>query len=304
METGSLDRLNPPPISQAACRERLVAQTVPLLEEQQLFSSQLFDVDRPAGRVRMTVWQRHFKGVLKQRSRLEVPVVFEREGEQYDVELSCPQPFDEPRRQVFDEIKPEGRIGTTQPGQNVGQQEWANSRDHPHPQGSAERLATGASGFDEIFPLIEYAPRPLDNFEAKRGQHDPALGAVDEWGLKDVFQFLYAGTQGRLCHMTGPRRVPEMAVIGQHDQMLELAETRQVHHRLPKRPLGPSQCADQGARFDVPTLGKRDFYQFAIRDGGGSVRRRTVVPVNVTARHDDNHREAADTGMDGLLGWF
>jgi hypothetical protein len=28
------------------------------------------------------------------------------------------------------------------------------------------------------------------------------------------------------------------------------------------------------------------------------------VPVNVTARHDDNHREAADTGMDGLLGWF
>src|SRR5713101_5186099 len=187
----------------------------------------------------MTVWQRHFKGVLKQRSRLEVPAVFEREGEQYDVELSCPQLFDEPRRQVFDEIKPEGRIGTTQPGQNVGQQEWANSRDHPHPQGSAERLATGASGFDEIFPLIEYAPRPLDNVEAERGQYDPALGAVDEWGLKDVFQFLYAGAQGRLCHMTGPRRVPEMAVIGQHDQVLELAETRQVYHRLRKRPLVP-----------------------------------------------------------------
>ena len=29
-----------------------------------------------------------------------------------------------------------------------------------------------------------------------------------------------------------------MAVIGQHDQMLELAETRQVHHRLPKRKNG------------------------------------------------------------------
>jgi hypothetical protein len=39
--------------------------------------------------------------------------------------------------------------------------------------------------------------------------------------------------------MTGPRRVPEMAVIGQHDQMLELAETRQVHHRLRKRPFVP-----------------------------------------------------------------
>src|SRR6516165_4077725 len=139
---------------------------------------------------------------------------------------------------------------------------------------------------------------------AERGQYDPALGAVDERGLKDVFQFLYAGAQSRLCHVASLRRAPEMAVIGQHDQMLELAETRQVRHRLRKRPLVPGQCADQDARFDIPTLGKRNFYQFAIWDGGGSVRLRTVVPANVIARHDDNHREAADIGMDGLLGWF
>jgi hypothetical protein len=88
-------------------------------------------------------WQRHFKGVLKQRSRLEVPAVFEREGEQYNIEPSCAQILDEPRRQVLDEIKPEGRIAATQPGQNIGQQEWADGLDHSHPQSSAERLASG-----------------------------------------------------------------------------------------------------------------------------------------------------------------
>src|SRR5690349_13322381 len=68
----------------------------------------------------MTAWQRHFKGVFKHRSRLEVSAVFVREGEQYDVEPSCAQLCDERRRQVFDEIKPEGRIGATQPGRTSG----------------------------------------------------------------------------------------------------------------------------------------------------------------------------------------
>ena len=61
VETGGLDRLNLPPVCQAACRERVLAQTMPLFEEQQFFRAQLFDVDRLAGRERMTVWQRHFK---------------------------------------------------------------------------------------------------------------------------------------------------------------------------------------------------------------------------------------------------
>ena len=45
---------------------------------------------------------------------------------------------------------------------------------------------------------------------------------------------------------------PEMTLIGQHDQMLELAETRQVHHRLPKRPLVPVSV-----RIKAPALTSR-----------------------------------------------
>jgi hypothetical protein len=52
-------------------------------------------------------------------------------------------------------------------------------------------------------------------------------------------QFLYAGAQGRLGHVASLRRVPEMTVICQQDQMLELAKTWQVHHWLQKRLLGP-----------------------------------------------------------------
>ena len=65
--------------------------------------------------------------------------------------------------------------------------------------------------------------RTLDNFKPQRRQHDTALGTVDKRGLKDIFQFLYAGALGRLGHVGNFRRVPEMSVIRQQDEMLELA---------------------------------------------------------------------------------
>ena len=92
---------------------------MPLLEQQQFFGAHLFYVYRLAGGERMTVWQREFKEVLKQRPRLEVPAVFIRKGEQHDVERPRTQLFDEARRQVFDKLKLEGRIDATQLGQNL-----------------------------------------------------------------------------------------------------------------------------------------------------------------------------------------
>jgi hypothetical protein len=50
--------------------------------------------------------------------------------------------------------------------------------------------------------------------------------------LKDFFQFLYAGAQGRLRDMARFRRSPKVAVIGEQDEMLELAKSRQVYHRF------------------------------------------------------------------------
>jgi hypothetical protein len=126
------------------------------------------------------------------------------------------QPFDEPRRRVFDQVEPECGIDPAQPGQDFRQQKWADGRDYAHPQGSAERLTFGPSGFDELFAFKKYAARPLDNIEPERGQQDPAFGAVDKRGLKDFFQFLYAGAQGRLRNMARFRRPPKVAVIGEH----------------------------------------------------------------------------------------
>src|SRR6266436_6075997 len=60
------------------------------------------------------------------------------------------------------------------------------------------------------------------------------------------------------------RRPPKVAVLGEQDEMLELAKTRQVHHRFWKRPFlkGPSgnpRRARHGARpsFDQAAGVKR-----------------------------------------------
>src|SRR4029077_12461182 len=117
------------------------------------------------------------------------------------------QPFEESRRQVLDQVKPECGIAAAEPEQNAGQQKWADGRDHTHPQGSAERLALGPGGFRELFAFLEYSPCPFDDFEPERGQYHSALGAVDERCLEDIFEFLYAGAQSRLRDVARLRRL-------------------------------------------------------------------------------------------------
>jgi hypothetical protein len=95
------------------------------------------------------------------------------------------------------QVEPECGIDPAQPGrEDLRQQKWADGR--------------------ELFAFKKYAARPLDNIEPERGQQDPAFGAVDKRGLKDFFQFLYAGAQGRLRNMVRFRRPPKVAVIGEH----------------------------------------------------------------------------------------
>ncbi len=103
-------------------------------------------------------------------------------------------------------------------------------------EGSAKRLAFCSSGFHEFLAFKKYAPRPLDNFEPERGQYDPALGAVDQGSLEDILQLLYAGAQSRLRDVARPRRSAKVAVIGEQDEMLELAKSRQALHRFRNRP--------------------------------------------------------------------
>jgi hypothetical protein len=170
METSRLDRLDLPPVGPPACRERVVAQTMPFLEQQQSSIPELFKVDRLPDRERMIAWHRYFEGVLKQRSPFDIPAIVG-EREQHYIEPSRVQPFDEPRRQVLDQVKPECGIAAAQPEQHVGQQKWTDGWDHTHPQGAAERLAIGPGGFRELFAFLEYSPRPLDDCEPERGQY-------------------------------------------------------------------------------------------------------------------------------------
>jgi hypothetical protein len=76
-------------------------------------------------------------------------------------------------------------------------------------------LASNPRGFDEIISFVEEALRPLDNFHPERRQYDPTFGAIDESGLKDIFEFFYAGAQRRLSDVTVLRGPGEMAVLGE-----------------------------------------------------------------------------------------
>src|SRR5262249_57088329 len=143
--------------------ERVLAQAMPVLEQQQILGQML-------GR------QCRQQRIVEQDDRLgRAAVVGQRQ--QDEVELALVQQIDQARSQVLDQIKLEPWIGATQIRQHARQQEWADSRDRAHSQRAAKRLPRSAGGTRKLLEIHDDLVGTLDRVEAKRGQDDVALGA-------------------------------------------------------------------------------------------------------------------------------
>src|SRR5262252_1621520 len=112
LQAGGFELVAVPATDEIAGGERVLAEAMPVLEQQQILG-QVLRVDIALLDQRM----------LEQDDRLgRAAVVGQRH--QDEVELALVQRIDQARRQVLDQIKLEPRIGATQIRQHARQQEW------------------------------------------------------------------------------------------------------------------------------------------------------------------------------------
>src|SRR5690242_1779874 len=84
--------------------------------------------------------------------------------------------------------------------------------------------------FDDLVAGLEDAPGPRDDFLAGRGEGYPLRGALDELHAEVVLELLELRRERGLADEAAFGRAPEVARIGQGDEVAEVLEF-QVCHR-------------------------------------------------------------------------
>src|SRR6516225_9808369 len=207
LQTGGFELVTVPATGEIAGGERVLAEAMPVLEEQQI------------------------------------------PGQVLRVELALVQRIDQARRQVLDQIKLEPGIGATQTRQHARQQEWADSRNRAHSQRAAKRLPPSAGGTRKLLEIHDDLAGTLDRVEAKRGEDDVALGAVDQRRLEHVLELLDASAQGGLGHAAGLGSAAEMAMVGERHQVAQMPYGGQMLHTIAPNRGGRCRAGKLHQRF-------------------------------------------------------
>ena len=222
-------RALPAAVLVAADRQRLVAQAVPLVEQQQALVRQLaFRHDRPVaelvpgrtGEAERLLEQRHgamHAGLLGQRDQQDV----QRVGlERVDQVVGQVLPQDQPKlRKALVQFVEQQR-------QNVG----AERRDDAETQHAGERAVAMAHQFRDLVGFLEDAAGVGDDARADRRQGHRAGGALDQRHAKGFLELPQLAAERRLGDAAALRGAAEVPEVGDRDQ---IAQFGQGHGGLP-----------------------------------------------------------------------
>ncbi len=212
-------------------RQGLIAQTVPVLQQDQVVGLQHSLRDRPGARQRMADRGGGQNLVVADMGVVDPRRVI-RQGDDGGVQLARLQPGDQARRQVFADEQAQARILGLQPRQGARQQEGRHGRDDPQPETARQRLASVLGGLDQILGAGQHILGPAHGLGADGGQdHGPAR-TLDHRGPQHPLQLLHPRRQGGLADVGRLGRATERAVLGQEFEVLELTQRRQDRHGL------------------------------------------------------------------------
>ena len=214
-----------------AHRERLVAQAVALLEQQHVLVRRA-PTGRPARRVGASGWSAGTASTKSSSNRSSSCscVVVDRQGER-------PPTSSAPSRRrcehdlglLLDEQQLEVREAAVQLRHDVGQQVRARA------SGRARARTLPDSGswawramLADVLGLAEDDPGPLDHPLARVGEHDLARVALDELDAELALELLDLGRQRRLADEAGLGGPAEVAVLGDGDEVPEIAQVHGV----------------------------------------------------------------------------
>ena len=92
-----------------------------------------------------------------------------------------------------------------------------------------QRLTLGPRQLGQLLGLAQHADRLVGHLFAERGETHDAAGSLDEGHAEQGFQLAQAGGKRRLGDEAGIRRLAEMPILAQRDEILELLNGRRVN---------------------------------------------------------------------------
>ncbi len=134
-------------------------------------------------------------------------------------------------RGLFAQEQLEVGIVAAQAGQDVGEHEGRDRRDHAHPHLARQRPAGSARDVPQFLRLAQHAARLVRDPVAQRREAHDAAGAFDEGDADQRFEFAQTRRQRGLGDEARLGRAAEMAMVLQRDEILQLFERGEVGRR-------------------------------------------------------------------------
>ena len=204
---------------QPARGERMVAQAVSVLQQQQPLIRQFAAVDRRALGEAVMFRTGDQQRIIAQHHLLQtVGGVGQRDHRA--VQPAASEQLNQPRRLLFAQVEAEVRVRPAQDRQDSRQQVGCDGRDDTQPQQPAQRLSPRLCGVHQFVGVAQQGASPLDDILADGGQRRLPLAAAHQLHPQQVFQFAQPGAQGRLGHQTILGGAPEVPVLGDGDEIL------------------------------------------------------------------------------------
>ena len=204
-------------------RERLVAQAVTFLQQQEVLAAQIalrHAVARPQG---MMCRQRQREHVVEQRQFLDLGLV-ERQGQDQQIERACQQLAGEHRSLGLAQAQLQLGKDVVELRQDARQQIGADRRNDADAKRSTQHLGVPAREIGQILDGPDDGAGPAGDLAAGGCQKRAAARPLDQWRAESDLQLLDLHAEGRLGDVAAGRRLPEVLGFSQGDEVPELAQ--------------------------------------------------------------------------------
>ena len=175
----------------------------------------------------MAFGHREYKGFFEQQLGVQL-VVGHRQGQDGHIQTAVAQPGQQHVALFLDQQQFQLGEALAYLRHHVRQQVRAKGGEDAQPHGARFGILLAPGGLFHLLHLGHDPPRALGCIEAGGGQHYPAWGAFHQGHAQLFLELADLGGQGRLADEARGRGTAEMLVVGQRDQVVDVA---QVHGR-------------------------------------------------------------------------
>ena len=224
LETGGAVILRFVHVDVAADFERLVAQAMAVLEQQQGLVAKVVDTDMFARGQPMRVRHREGKRLLIEYRRVQAVHRYHRQRKHTHVELTRPQSLEERAGLVLVEEKLEFRQVALQRRRDARQEIRADGWDEGDPQLTGQGVTGALRHFDDGVGFLEHPARALHDFLARGRKRDPPGLALHQRHAEISLELAYLGGEGRLADKAALRRPAEMPLVRERHQVPEISK--------------------------------------------------------------------------------